>query len=633
MWKNAKWIWLSETPEKDEYVEFFSSFASDGEKTVLRISCDGDYTLWLNGVYVASNQYGDFEHYKIYDELDVTPYLKKGENKVEILVWHYGQASQKYLPGKAGVLFEVESARGVLASSDEGTLCRKNIAYRNGYCKCVSSQLGFTFLYDARKQGVGECRRAVVIDKKCSLFPRPVKKLSVLERAPYTVLEEDEKHILVDLGRETVGLPSIECFSETEQKLTVCWGENLQDGHVRDVIGANNYSYEYLAQKGENNYTNYMLRICGRYLEVYAESPVKFTYVGVLPQNYAVKKKEFHLPDALDQRIYDVCVRTLELCLMEHYVDTPWREQGFYCFDSRNQMLCGYDAFEGGNQEYARANLMLIGQDRRADNLLSICCPCGVDLAIPSFSLYYFTAVEEYVLHTGDCSLARELFPKLTSVLGAFIAMRKDGLVWRFSGEGYWNFYDWSQHMEGDLSGNLPSIPDLMVNCLFIRALESVKNICARIGEEFVYDAMLEEERKRTKEAFFVPEKGLFTMTQGGGEYTVLGNSMAILAGLTDEKEGRLIAKKLVDNSLIECSLSMKTFQYDALLKVDYEAYRDVVLGEIRANYKIMLDAGATSVWETVEGAAAFGGSGSLCHGWSAVPVHYYHLFFKEKNN
>ena len=97
------------------------------------------------------------------------------------------------------------------------------------------------------------------------------------------------------------------------------------------------------------------------------------------------------------KKIYEACINTLELCMMEHYVDCPWREQCLYAFDSRNQMLCGYYAFAGGNKEYARANLLLMSKDIRADRLLSICYPCGTDLTIPSFSLYYFIAVKEYV--------------------------------------------------------------------------------------------------------------------------------------------------------------------------------------------------------------------------------------------
>ena len=37
-----------------------------------------------------------------------------------------------------------------------------------------------------------------------------------------------------------------------------------------------------------------------------------------------------------------------------------------------------------------------------------------------------------------------------------------------------------------------------------------------------------------------------------------------------------------------------------------------------------MLDQGATSVWETIDGGFAFEKAGSLCHGWSAVPIYIY---------
>ena len=80
-----------------------------------------------------------------------------------------------------------------------------------------------------------------------------------------------------------------------------------------------------------------------------------------------IKEKQVKLDNALDQKIYDACVNTLKLCMMEHYVDTPWREQCLYVYDSRNQALCGYKAFEGGNADYVRANLKLISQDRRED--------------------------------------------------------------------------------------------------------------------------------------------------------------------------------------------------------------------------------------------------------------------------
>ena len=69
--ENSEWIWLSDRSIDDEYGEFFVTLPPSTKPAICRLSCDGDYTLFLDGEYVSSNQYGDFEHYKIYDELDL----------------------------------------------------------------------------------------------------------------------------------------------------------------------------------------------------------------------------------------------------------------------------------------------------------------------------------------------------------------------------------------------------------------------------------------------------------------------------------------------------------------------------------------------------------------------------------
>ena len=78
-------------------------------------------------------------------------------------------------------------------------------------------------------------------------------------------------------------------------------------------------------------------------------------------------------------------------------------------------------------------------------------------------------------------------------------------------------------------------------------------------------------------------------------------------------------------------SLSMQCFKYDALLKVDEEKYRSFILEDIEKIYVPMLDGGTGTVWETEIGESDFSRAGSLCHGWSAMPVYYYHKFLKTE--
>ncbi len=619
--KLSKWIWISERDGVDEYAEFSCRFDARKAGAVCRVSCDGDYTLLINGAYVASNQYGDYEHYKIFDEIDISGYLREGANDLFLLVWHFGADSQRYQKAKAGVIFEIEQAGKILLASDERILCRQSPTYVSGYCKPITSQLGFSFFYDATRENEGEWQAALAVDKGCCLYPRPTKKLALLPPKEARVLKDEGNYYLIDLGEETVGLPMLDFVCDREQNILVAWGEDLQDGHVRRRIGGRDFSFEYKAKKGRNRYTNYMLRLGCRYMELYAEGQISLTYLGLIPQIYPVKEKIIQKEDALDQRIHDVCVKTLKLCMMEHYVDTPWREQCLYAFDSRNQMLCGYRVFEDGNAAYARANLLLMGKDRRADGLLTICSPCGQNLAIPAFSLYYLIAVKEYVDHTGDISLGKEVYPRLVSIIEAFLNNREDGLILRFTGATQWNFYDWSEHLSGRLGQSEQAIPDLVINCLFVMALEQLRVIAQKTGNDFVYDSLLLETRARAKETFYDVEKGAFSLTQGGAEFTVLGNALAILAGLADD--ARKIGRQIVEGTLSDCSLSMRCFKYDALLLTDAARWKPYVLEEIRRDYGHMLDEGATSVWETSEGACAFGNAGSLCHGWSAVPICY----------
>lgn len=626
------WIWVDKASETDSYGEFYDEFIWQKGKTECLLSCDGDYTLFVNGQYVASNQYGDFEWYKSYDQVDITSYLKEGKNSVAVLVWHFGWDSQRYLKACAGLIFEVKVQGEVLLASGERTRARYSKTYRHGMKKLVTRQLGFSFAYDATQEDnwmtTGEgFTPAVIVKKNCVFVERPAKKLTLLQRVHGTLISSENNHYIVDLGEETVGLPTLKFNSPSIQNIRVDWGEDLQNGHVRRRIEHRDFSFDYKAKAGGNDYTNYMLRLGGRYLEVYTEAPIEIEYISLIPQVYPAVEKKVKLADALDQKIYDACVNSLKLCMMEHYVDTPWREQCLYVYDSRNQALCGYYAFEDKNADYARANLKLISQDRREDGLLAICYPCGMDLTIPSFSLYYFMQVNEYLKYTGDISLAEEVYEKLISVLQVFIEDRKDGLLLKFEGANHWNFYDWSPYLDGLLHGAEDAAPDCMLNILFILALQNLREIDEKIGKNFTYGGLLEECKQCVKQAFFHEDEGLYSMTAGGNEYTVLCNAMAVLAGLASPQESKAICEKIVKGGLHDCSLSMKIFKYEVLLMTDREKYQDWVLQEIRREYGKMIAHGNT-VWETMDGASAFDNAGSLCHGWSAVPVYFFHKWF-----
>ena len=638
MFENSKWIWKQGEVDADEYAEFYKSFEWNGGKCVCRLACDSDYTLFINGQFVASNQYGDFEWYKVYDEIDVTSYLQKGKNHFAVLVWYFGMDSSRYIKAPAGLIYELEENGNRIAVSDASTLSRESRGYKNRLKKWITGQLGCSFEYDATKenewtQGQGEdFAPSVCVEKHCTFYARPIRKHILDALVPGKQIQlTDKKYYTFDLGKEVVGLVSLKIKTNQVQKIRVAWGEDLQNGKVRRKIGSRDFTFDYTAKSGENEYTNYMLRIAARYIEVDCEAECELVEIGMIPQVYGAKKKPFALQSQLDTDIYNLCVNSLQLCMMEHYVDCPWREQCLYAFDSRNQMLCGYYAFENGNAEYARANLLLIGQDRREDGLTAICYPCGQDLTIPSFCMYYIIAVEEYYRHTGDLSLVKEVFDRVTKIIDSFMSNLKDYVICRFEGANHWNFYDWSPYSEGNLWNSDEPIPDMMINALTAWGLDTYETLCKAIGADFHYAGIAEKIRTNIRQRFYNEEKGVFTMLEGTEQYTEVANAFAVKTGIADEKQSKCICEKLANGELVPMSLSLKTFKYDALLKTDEAKYKERVFEEIRQDYKKMLDADSSATWETAEGAIAFDNAGSLCHGWSAIPIYYYHKYGDKK--
>ena len=630
VFENACMIWHSEAFAENDYAEFCEILTYSGGDAKLLVSVSGDYTVFINGKFTESNQFADFPQYRVYDEIDITSHLKNGENVICILAWYFGKSGMRYNTPNPGIIYEIEIDGEVALASSEKSLSRKSKAYKSGEMKRISYQFGYSFLYDSRKEdgwllgwgtGFGASKE---MEKPTEFYIRPTKKLTLKELKTGKTAKTENGYI-VDLGREIVGLPSFSIASDTEQNINVAYGELLEAGHVKRFIDERDFSFDYVAKLGDNEFTSYMLRFACRYIEITAENPFTLNFAGIIPQVYEVAEKKIDLSDELDRKIYEISVNTLKLCMMEHYVDCPWREQCLYAFDSRNQILSGYSAFCGGNLDYARANLLLMSKDNREDGLLSICFPSKDDLTIPSFSLYFILSVLEYLEESGDKTLGFEVFEKLESILSVFKNRMESGLVNRFEGFGYWNFYDWS-NLGYIRRGQGKNEPDFLINAIFMIGLNAFDKICGILGKENAFSGLSEEIKEKLNQKYYDSETGTYFIQEKSEPRTELANSLAIVSGVADEKKAEKICGMLASGEFEPCSLSMKVFKYDALIKVNKEKYKESILDEIRKTYKVMLDAGSTTVWETAEGSVAFENAGSLCHGWSAVPVHYYHL-------
>lgn len=677
----AKWIWQNTDNNKDEFVDFLDAFEAEGDQPLyLDISASGDYIVWLNGQKVGFGQYRDYEHYKIKDTLNLTPYVRKGENRLCIQAWNIGGGLFVNAIERAGLYYSVYRDEEVVACSDESTLCRISKDYVSYRQEIITPQLGYTYHYDATKQdgwlteGTDGFSAAVASEIKVEkLLPRPIEKLreepflqgevvqqglffwtegervsekmmrsAMAHREASTFLGRDGDEISVateencdgvylifDLGREEVGNLYLDVETDESTQLYIGYGEHLAHGRVATEISVRGFCVGYRTKPGRQTFSGDFRRFGLRYLMLFAcGKSIKIHKFGIMPLRYPLNKIEFSAGNYLRDKIYETSVRTLELCMHEAYEDCPWREQSFYNMDSRNQMLCGYYAFR--EYRFVRAALELITHGLREDGFLSIVYPAGSDVPIPSFNLIVFTQFKEYVQYSKDSAFAEEKLSFLQGLLQRFADRLDDNHLLPNFPKPFWNFYEWQPTLEGALSVDAVDRGyECPLSAFFAFALGEYAELLEMLdrGEEAKkYRRMKDKVNEAIRKTFYVRESGLFKSFSAEDGYSVLVNALCVLCGASEPLHDTRIEAALKGQceDVMDCTLSMALFRYEALLKID-ERNAEFILNDIDANYYEMLSKGATTFWETAKGFADFDNAGSLCHGWSALPVYYYH--------
>lgn len=668
------------------YVRFFDKLhaAEKSGRYTLRISVDTNYALYINGRLAATGQYADYPFDKVYDELDVTEYIVSGENSIVIDCYHQGDDSSTVRGETAGLIYELTDERDcVVIGSREDVLAVPNDRYAMGASvEHVSGQLGYSFRYDSTVPLMYE-KTCITVDKPMPVRNRPVKKLiigdnepamltvhgyfteetggTVGQRMQYASLAFTEGNVqtrlpsedgcrltsngrgdgvfaLIDTGRENAGILSLDIEVTEEAEILIGWGEHLEDMRVRSYVGGRNFAASYRAHPGRNIFVNPFRRLGMRYLELHIYAPdAVIRYAGIKTTDYPMQHDiVFECADKLHTKIHDVCKRTLLMSVHEHYEDCPWREQALYSMDSRNQMLCGYYVF--CEFDFAKASIRLIAQSIREDDLLELCSPARVSITIPSFSAIFLTQVYEYLEYSGDSAFALEMLPYMKRIADGFIARLQNSrrLIECYTEEYYWNFYEWQSGLEGSIGGSIREEDrtfDAPLSAFVSFGLRSLADTLDILGDKASAEYYRNEHMKLNRaidEQFWDVEHGAYAsyIDREGNKrhYAELTNSLIVFADAAHDERLDCVLEALANKKLIPVTLSHSIFKYEAMMR-DPEKYARTVFDDIAEKWGYMLYNNATTFWETIDGAKAFGNAGSLCHGWSAVPIFFYHKY------
>lgn len=200
----ANWIWR----RQDSYRPYHQVIVARkvfksgrAVRAVARIAADGQYRLFINGIWVNDGPCRSWPEHFHYDEMDVAAYLREGRNELKIIARHWNVGNFHTVPKQAGLLarLEVEQAdgRAVIVATDDTWETAEAESWRGDVPK-VSIQMEPQEYYDARLEETLRFKRAAV------LYPAGDGPWRDLHARDTALLTREPRHFRTFLGANLV---------------------------------------------------------------------------------------------------------------------------------------------------------------------------------------------------------------------------------------------------------------------------------------------------------------------------------------------------------------------------------------------------------------------------------------------
>ena len=445
--------------------------------------------------------------------------------------------------------------------------------------------------------------------------------------AEVTVIEPDARgdvELLYDLGEQNVGYYDFELTAPAGVVVDVFSLEHIErDGRIQHSWGNRN-GMRYITREGVNRFTS-LKRRSGRFVFITLreqKAPVQIRRFQLIESTYPVNQVgSFSCSDARLDAIWTISTRTLKLCMEDTFTDCPLYEQTHWVGDARNESLFAFGVF--GAEDLARRCIRITAQSLDRYPIAGCQTPSCWDVLLPAWSFLWGISAWDYYWYTADREFLAEVWPALIRNLqGAEKFVNSDGL---FSG-AFWNFFDWTAIDQGPKT--------VLHNSMFVVGAIDAALKCGEVLNEHHQDDWLKALRGRLVTGInrhWNVAKGAYPdaiRDDGSTSPSTCQHTsfLSVIYDILDPAQVELAKRNLLDppKDMVKVgSPFAMLYFYDALERLDL---RDEIVKDIYARYLPMLEAGATTVWESFpSGTTGSGGfpTRSHCHAWSSAPSYY----------
>lgn len=415
---------------------------------VTRIAADTKYWLWINDtlvIFEGGVKRGPTPEDTYYDRLDLTRYLRKGDNRIEILLWYFGKNGFAHKSsGKAGLLFDCRG-RGFRIISDESWYAAVDTAYGNTSGPFPNYRLAESNIrYDARigLDFVKINTPAVVLGKagdapwNC-LYDRQIPQWKNFGMKEYVRTERKD-----GLEQDT-----IVCVLPYNMQMTPWLEVEAAPGRTIGIYtdntfsaGAVNLRAEYVTKAGRQAYES-LGWLNGHRVYYVIPHEVKILGLKYRETGYDTEfSGEFSCSDEFFNRFWEKARRTLYVTMRDNYMDCPERERAQWWGDVVNESGEAFYALSPSSRLLCRKGMYELIGWQRPDSSLFAPVPAGnwgKELPGQMLASVGYYGFWNYYLHTGDVEVLNDLYPGVRKYLrlwktdsAGITAFRKGGWAW-----------------------------------------------------------------------------------------------------------------------------------------------------------------------------------------------------------
>jgi len=330
----------------------------------------------------------------------------------------------------------------------------------------------------------------------------------------------------------------------------------------------------------------------------------------------------FEASDTLLNQIHAISRRAQQLCALDAYMDTPWREQAQWWGDARVQARNTF-YMDGDARLLARGIRSLAGQS--VSGLTPGHAPTSSYWCVlPDFALTWILTLWDHYWQTGETELFREMVPRVREVLAYFDtpeARHRTGLL-QYD-RRFWLFEDWSElPKEG-----IPTFLNLWY-VVALRHLAQLAEVAGMPDASHEWQAMADAHAALVTERAFDEAQGLFmpALTDEGvpyGEPSVHDQTLALMLDLKPEAHAVMLGKRLLPylrQEPLEGALPSAFWSAYVLEEAIKRGYAAEAIEFIRCRWEPMLATGTT--WEDFKWHEESGLS--ACHAWAGHPSYHF---------